>query len=320
MDAEPERLTLPEREFDAVDYFVHERGRPPAPPPTLAFHLDSGLDQPGMAAVFGGVVADLAELFNRTAHPAPAPHSLGFSVRLGRLGGGRYTHGTVAELLGELRAGTLDRWEVTFAAGRTDSIAALIGQALPDRPDASVQLSLIAHPPVWPPQDCDAVAEHLLDLVRNWAGPLDLLWGAVTLDQGGTPATPYERWYRLRPHDTAPLAREYARGYYWANLLTAGHLARIGSDGLQRRAADDGIRVEPVADVQPGRGTVIVRSTAPISQFDDERLAVMKQLLAPVLIPAQYRQYEGYPLRIIPDPGTAFRTVPPGTPRPLLTP
>jgi hypothetical protein len=30
-------------------------------------------------------------------------------------------------------------------------------------------------------------------------------------------------------------------------------------------------------------------------------------VVAPVLIPARYHLYQGYPLRIVPDPGTAFR-------------
>jgi hypothetical protein len=45
----------------------------------------------------------------------------------------------------------------------------------------------------------------------------------------------------------------------------------------------------------------------------------MKDLLAPALVPAEYGVYIGYPLRIVPDPGTPFRRVLPGSPHPLLT-
>jgi hypothetical protein len=63
---------------------------------------------------------------------------------------------------------------------------------------------------------------------------------------------------------------------------------------------------------------VIVRASVPITAFDDNLLAAAKHVLGPALIHQQYALYLGYPLRIIPDPGTAFRKVPPGSPFPQL--
>ena len=42
--------------------------------------------------------------------------------------------------------------------------------------------------------------------------------------------------------------------------------------------------------------------------------------LGPALPPTPFHGYDGYPLRIVPDPGTAFRRVAPGEPRPRLQP
>jgi hypothetical protein len=63
---------------------------------------------------------------------------------------------------------------------------------------------------------------------------------------------------------------------------------------------------------------VILRAPGPVTAFDDDRLAAMRQVLRPVLPPKPYTCYQGYPLRIVPDPGTAFRRVTPGSPFPRL--
>lgn len=308
---ERDRPTMPESEFDAVDYFVIEPGRAPGPPPTLGIYLDSALDQPAMAAQVERIVADVHELLGRTADPVPKPQSLAFARTRGRFGGGRWGPKAVADLLETLRAGAADQATITFTAGRTESVAGLDWHAVPADPAAALQLSLIVSPPVWPPARVDAVAEELVTLVTSWAEPLDLLAGGVTYDRLLPTPSPYERWYGLSHRDTAPRGRDYLRGYYWANLLTAGHVARLG--GLP--AATDDIRVEELP-----AGRALIRSAHPVSRFDNRRLAAMKDLLGPTLFPAAYRTYEGYPLRIVPDEGTAHRRVEPGTPRPRLEP
>jgi hypothetical protein len=50
------------------------------------------------------------------------------------------------DLLGELRAGSLAMWSITFVAGRTDSAATLEGLGLLRDPVAAVQLSLTVFP------------------------------------------------------------------------------------------------------------------------------------------------------------------------------
>jgi hypothetical protein len=111
--------------------------------------------------------------------------------------------------------------------------------------------------------------------VTRWAaGPLDLLAGAVTYDRLLPHPSPYQRWYGLNHRKTAARACEYLRGYYWANLLTAGQLARLGSRAaLEAGAADHEIWIDPVPDTPAGRETVLFRSAHPIRAFDDRRLA-----------------------------------------------
>lgn len=259
---------------------------------TLGLYVDSALDQPGMAEVLPQVVTDVQELLQRTADPVPKPQSVAFAVSRGRFGGGPYKKGIV-DLLAALRAEPLEQWRVTFVAGRTDSVAGLDWHAVPGDPAAAIQMSLVVFPPVWPPDRVDAVAEDLVTLVKSWASPLALRSGAVTYDRLLPTPSPYERWYGLDHRRTAPQSRDYLRGYYWANLLTGGHLSRLG----ELDPGDD-IRIEELGSL-PGR-TVLVRSAHPISQFDDERLAAMKRLLAPALFPAGPPTYRGLPLRIIP--------------------
>jgi hypothetical protein len=168
---------------------------------------------------------------------------------------------------------------------------------------------------LWPPDATDAVANHVLDLVVSWAGPLDLRTAAVTYDRGGGDRSPYECWYGINGFESSPTTRERTRGYYWANLLTAGHLERLGGgDALRNRAAPHGF---VVASAGPA---VVLRAPGAITAFDDGQLAGMRRVLRPVLPTKPYICYQGYPLRIVPDEGTAFRRVPPGGPFPRLLP
>ena len=49
-------------------------------------------------------------------------------------------------------------------------------------------------------------------------------------------------------------------------------------------------------------------------------LGALKKVLGPALLPTPFRGYDGYPIRIVPDPGTAFRRVAADEPRPRLSP
>jgi hypothetical protein len=118
---------------------------------------------------------------------------------------------------------------------------------------------------------------------------------------------PYEHYFGIEPV-LADVGR-VARGYYWANLLTEGHLATLGGAAeVSRRCDELGLMCQRVE----GRDdAVMVRSRRPVNEFDDDQLRAMRDLLAPVLVIKPYRRwYAGPPLRVIKDSGTAFRHVP----------
>jgi hypothetical protein len=165
--------------------------------------------------------------------------------------------------------------------------------------------------PVARPRRTPETSEALLDLIAKQPG---LRTAAVTWDRTGVHSSAWELWYNVMPHEMVRHTRDHVRGYYWATLLTAGHLARLGGEAeLRRRAESAGFVVVALGD------GLLVRDPGPITAFDDDRLAAAKELLRPVLLDRPYVCYQGYPLRIRPDPGTAYRRVLPGAPFPRLT-
>ena len=145
----------------------------------------------------------------------------------------------------------------------------------------------------------------LLELIGTWP---EVSWGAVLYDCNAySEKTPFEKYYfaPVEVHATEHLVR----GYYWANLLTEGHVAQFagGLPAIRTACANAGVECEPV----PGREAVVVKSARPVGEFDDEQLATMREVLTPVLPEAVYRYYAGPPLRVIKEPGTAFKRIPP---------
>ncbi|MFI0943954.1 hypothetical protein [Streptomyces sp. NPDC021020] len=154
----------------------------------------------------------------------------------------------------------------------------------------------------------DAMADaclRVLTLAGSWP---EVTWGAVLRDHfGATDDPPYEQYFALTT--PAPRTALVTRGYYWANLLTSGHTdAYGGAEALRSRCEAAGARLDPV----PGRtDAVIVRSPLPLSGLDDAQLALLREALAPVTPVVPYRYYAGPPLRVLKEPGTAFRRIPP---------
>jgi len=306
-------------EFDAVDYFVNEPGRPPPPPEKLGVYLSSGLTQAGLADRLDTLLVGLQAVLDETVPVPMRPAEIGHAV-LGRATGGGAWHGdkTRQWVAATLRAGRMESLSITYWARRdpADRFWHLELGALPEDPEAAVLVSVTPSDNLWPTGDTDAVAGRLVRLVESWAAPLALRSAAVTLDRVAVGTSPWEQWYGMRVNEMAPAAHDHLRGYYWWNLLSAGQVAKLGGpDALRRAAAGSGFAV----DEPPGApATLVVRDPRPVTAFDDAALARMKELLAPALYPQPYELYEGYPLRIVKDPGTAFRRVSPGRGRPLL--
>lgn len=145
---------------------------------------------------------------------------------------------------------------------------------------------------------------RLLQTVATWP---EVTWGAVLFDVTHRNApTPFEVYFsaRVPVADAAGLAR----GYYWANLLTEGHLETYGGyPHLARLCEEAGVACSPVS----ARTAAIVTCAEALSGFDDQHLAAMRDALAPVLPQDSYVWYEGPPLRVIKEAGTAFRRIAP---------
>jgi hypothetical protein len=169
---------------------------------------------------------------------------------------------------------------------------------------------------LWPARQTDVAAEAVLRLLAGWREPLRLFTGGVTVDRGTTLTSPWDAWYGIGNHVHGPLVATHVRGYYWATILTGGHLERLGGiEKFRKRVAATGFVLTTVDSE-----AMILRDTGPVAEFNDEDLAAMRHLLAPVLLPTPYRLYQGYPLRIVRDTGTAFRRIAPGSPFPRLLP
>ncbi|BAJ32017.1 MULTISPECIES: hypothetical protein [Kitasatospora] len=163
----------------------------------------------------------------------------------------------------------------------------------------------------------DRAGEVFARLLARAAEEPGVVYGALVYDR----TSAFHTWLPYEKHHPCPeaevMAFEVARGYYWANLLTERHVHYLGGPAaLADRAAELGITVDFLTDRPNGGGErgprVLVRDPAPLTGFDDARLAAMRDLLDPVL---QHRGeglggYCGWPLRVLKEPGTSFREVP----------
>lgn len=151
----------------------------------------------------------------------------------------------------------------------------------------------------------DAAAEVWQDLLEQLGRRSSTLWGAISHDRFTTVRTPVEDYLGIRDGELTSV--EHPRGYYWSNLLTRRHLDRLGGRAaVESRAAELGLRTLAL-DCE----RLIVRSPGPVDDFDGDRMAAVRTLLDPVLVRRPYRYYAGPPLRVVKEPGTAFRRIPP---------
>lgn len=159
----------------------------------------------------------------------------------------------------------------------------------------------------------DAQAEVWCATLTEICHRTDAVWGSVMLDcpTGDDPA--YEYYYGIGKTSGEVLAAEHPRGYYWANMLSGGHVEALGGIArLERRCAELGLAALPVEDSAGNVDLTLVRDPARVSRFDDTRLAAMRDLLDPILVHKPYRFYVGPPLRVFKEPGTAHLPIPAG--------
>jgi hypothetical protein len=309
-----QRAEMPSHEFDGVHRFVGEPRRSPAPRPSVLAYFDSLLTLPALADRIDEVTAGMAAAVADTTTLPVTIRQVAWSVA----GSGEQRDWSPAAreaLLAALRSGRPD--VVSLNLGTRDDEKRWHFEAWHDpfQPAAALSLSLSPVGELWAPDETDDAAERVAGLLLAWQQPLDLCTGGVTYDRTGPHLSPWDAWYTMDHRISASLTRQRVRGYYWWNLLTAGHLARLGGpEAFGARAAARGLAVLPAGPAS------VLRFPGPITAFADDRLSAVKEVLRPVLIPRRYIAYSGYPLRMIADPGTAFRQVPPGDPYPRLTP
>ncbi|GAA5000348.1 hypothetical protein GCM10023317_32170 [Actinopolymorpha pittospori] len=138
------------------------------------------------------------------------------------------------------------------------------------------------------PWEEDAVAEAFWTWLAPVGERLDAVWGFVTCDPETLPfSTPYDEWYGIL-REGSRLAREHPRGYCTAALTAA--------------AQASGLRVEHVPD-DAGHDYTVVAIGAPITAYTDDQLRAVRDLLEPVLIKREPREYDpnDWPSRILSD-------------------
>jgi hypothetical protein len=176
------------------------------------------------------------------------------------------------------------------------------------------------HPSLGPAGWCDEHSPVIDEIAGSWSRALaeicavtKAVWGCVGVDHWAGMQPPYDTYFPIGYNDGELLADRHPRGYYWSNVLSAEHIRALGGlNGLTERCKALELNID-VLSAPSDRMLVLVRSPVPVSQFTDERLAAVRDLLDPILIHRPYRWYAGPPLRVFKQPGTAFRPIPPET-------
>jgi hypothetical protein len=307
---------LLEREADGVQWWLDRQAleNMPVPPPTLVLTWVSIADPALVAHRVAGVVDEFE------ARAAGLPDGLtrdGMNVDwAGSAHGGRQrTSDAYPPLLARFVEEAGDAVNVWWMVQAPQQPAELYWQP-------SISLSAVTNylrPGVWEwylftspglyrderRAPAGTVFAAMLGVAAGWP---ETIWGAIFDDHWArNQDLPFERYFGVEhpPEDSARLAR----GYYWANLLTEQHLDALGGpDALAGRCRALGL----TCDLIDGRVAAIVKAGGPIDAFDDDKLVAVRDLLTPLLDPTPYTQlYAGPPLRVLKQPGTAFRRIPP---------
>jgi hypothetical protein len=127
--------------------------------------------------------------------------------------------------------------------------------------------------------------------LKSAAVDLSAITGYVTLD---TTATPYEDRFGISTLSARPLARDHVRGYYWAMLLGPEHIARLGGPHEVNQA--------PCRIVETlSEDSMYLQLTEDVNSVTESDLQMLRDFLAPVLIPHDDVDYAGPPLRGVID-------------------
>ncbi|WP_034262176.1 hypothetical protein [Actinospica robiniae] len=304
------------READGVAWYLARKGYSDTRPPgrVLELRWTCRTGQTAIGEHLVGVVEDIQRAMARIALPVEVER---LSIGLGT--------GAAEEL--PYSAAGLSQLVEQLALDASARVTVVLGA--PPRDGRRTMLDLSLHTNWWasavwsgrlaPGFNASGVNEldPLVDAEANaWSVALaeichrtDAVWGSVMLDYEVREYTAYELYFGIQEKDGEARADEHPRGYHWANILSAGHIRVLGGrSALEKRCAELGLDALPIADEE--EGAILVRDPRPISEFDDERLGAMRELLDPILLHEPYHWYAGAPLRVFKEPGTAFRPIP----------
>lgn len=165
--------------------------------------------------------------------------------------------------------------------------------------------------------DLDRCAEAWADALGRVMGVCGAGWGCVSLDHWQLQAPPYDL-YHGSWREGEPAFDRHPRGYYWVNVLNPVHVDLLGGvSEFDRRAQAGGLTVRELAGTG-GEPLYLLRDPAPVSAFTDARLHAVHDVLEAALLKPDYLWYEGPPLRVVKQAGTAFRPIPADVARPVF--
>lgn len=134
-----------------------------------------------------------------------------------------------------------------------------------------------------------AVQDQVVDLAVETFVAVKGIVGYITVDylvpSGYGTMSPYERFIGLEYLWAAREFRRKARGYYWGNLLSNGHVELLGGEAALEKA--------PVYLVKKLENGYYLQLTEDINNIDREKLAQLKEFLKP-LLPEGYPQSPEY--------------------------
>lgn len=313
----------PGSEFDGADWYMWSRrllsgDQQWSPPRDVGMYFTVVNSAGRLADVVGEMLTVLVELTAEVGF-ACTPTGVLFGRRVGRSLDTKWSARSLGRLVEELRA---DRLETFMVSTSNERLAGLdLWPGWRDSPighgvgvhafvrsgtDAT-EFFVSAVPQLF--EDLSVAGEFLLRLLRSWTVVGDGVRGGITHDHIDAAKTPYEVWYQISPREALGRERELLRGYFWANLLSADHIGALGGiTTLTERATAAGLLLEPIPGV-PLSEKAVLRLPGPMHEVAEEGLAGAKEVLAPVLFHRPYRSYTGMPLRIVKDPGTAYRKI-----------
>ena len=238
--------------------------------------------------------------FSQWGSPGEVYLDIGWTLASGRTRIRRWNTKTIKELKGLLEQGDVSRLAMTGNVIDANGVADMHQQFsihfVQEQVDGKTVawLQLTAHRHLYGDDFNASVQRGWVDLLQDSATSLGAPYGYLTVDFTGT-ESPYEqsigRWWGAG----IPECDEWARGYYWGNVLSAGHIERLG--GLDRVLADfTGAATEVLATDDP---LLYLQLSDDLDHFSDDDLRRLKDFMTPILPSGPGRHWKGYPWRLV---------------------